>query len=166
MPRALEMNEDDKTYMSRAIALSAKTSLVDCAGGVFGSVIVKDGQIIGEGANRVVAENDPTWHGEIEAIRNACKTAGSFKLTGATLYTSAEPCPMCMAAAYWAGIERVYYASTNADARQYGDFDDDVIYKELAKPVDHRSIACTQIMQDEAVEVWKAYHDKPDRVPY
>lgn len=160
------MTDDDRKFMARAIALSEKTSLIDSAGGVFGTVVVQDGKIIGEGANRVVAENDPTWHGEIEAIRNACKKTGSFKLHDATLYTSAEPCPMCMAAAYWAGIKRVFYAATNADARKYGDFDDDVIYKELAKPVDKRSIPCTQIMQAEAVEVWKKYHDKPDRVPY
>ena len=124
------MTSDDEKFMRRAIALSEKTSIIDSAGGVFGTVIVRDGEIIGEGANRVVAENDPTWHGEIEAIRNACKKVGSFKLTGATLYTSAEPCPMCMAASYWAGIKRVYYASTNADALEYGDFDDSMIYGE------------------------------------
>ncbi|MBM6592510.1 nucleoside deaminase [Microvirga pudoricolor] len=160
------MNEDDKKFMTRAIALSEKTSLIESAGGVFGTVIVRDGEIIGEGANRVVAENDPTWHGEIEAIRNACKKAGSFKLPGAVLYTSAEPCPMCMAAAYWAGIEKVYYASTNADALEYGDFDDSMIYGELRKPISERSITCVQIMQPEAVEVWKKYKNKADRVPY
>jgi guanine deaminase len=160
------MTEDDKKFMARAIALSEKTSLIDSAGGVFGTVIVRDGEIIGEGANRVVAENDPTWHGEIEAIRNACKRAGSFKLPNSTLYTSAEPCPMCMAAAYWAGIERVFYASTNEDALRYGDFDDSMIYGELRKPVSERSIKCVQIMQPEAVEVWKKYKNKADRVPY
>jgi guanine deaminase len=160
------MNDDDMKFMKRAIALSEKTSLIDSAGGVFGSVIVRDGEIIGEGANRVVAENDPTWHGEIEAIRNACRKEGSFKLKNATLYTSAEPCPMCMAAAYWAGIERVFYAATNADAFEYGDFDDTMIYGELRKPIEVRSIKCTQIMQEEAVEVWKKYKNKPDRVPY
>ncbi|MCB4770426.1 nucleoside deaminase [Ancylobacter sp. Lp-2] len=160
------MTDDDKKFMSRAIELSEKTSLIDSAGGVFGTVIVRDGEIIGEGANRVVAENDPTWHGEIEAIRNACKKVGSFKLKGATLYTSAEPCPMCMAASYWAGIERVFYASTNADALEYGDFDDSMIYGELRKPIDQRSITCVQILQEEAVEVWKKYKNKSDRVPY
>ena len=160
------MTEDDKKFMTRAIALSEKTSLIDSAGGVFGTVVVRNGEIIGEGANRVVAENDPTWHGEIEAIRNACKKAGNFKLPGAILYTSAEPCPMCMAAAYWAGIEKVYYASTNADALEYGDFDDSMIYGELRKPISERSITCVQIMQPEAVEVWKKYKNKSDRVPY
>ena len=125
--------------MARAIALSERTALVESAGGAFGAVIVREGEIIGEGANRVVAENDPTWHGEIEAIRKACKAQGSFKLRDATLYTSAEPCPMCMAAAYWAGIKTIYYASTNEDALRYGDFDDSMIYGELKKPVGERS---------------------------
>lgn len=160
------MTEDDKTFMTRAIELSEKTSLVESAGGVFGTVIVQDGQILAEGANRVVAENDPTWHGEMEAIRKACKKQGSFKLRNATLYTSAEPCPMCMAAAYWAGIENIYYASTNGDALEYGDFDDSMIYEELGKPMDERSIPSRQIMRAEAVTVWKKYKAKPDRVPY
>src|SRR3984885_3893777 len=160
------MTEGDKRFMSRAIALSEKTSLIDSAGGVFGTVIVQNGEIIGEGANRVVAENDPTWHGEIQAILNACAKVGSFKLTGAPLYTSAEPCPMCAAAAYWAGIERIFYAATCEDALEYGNFDDSMIYGELKKPVGERSIPAEQIMQDEAVEGWKKYKAKPDRVPY
>ncbi|ACL62717.1 nucleoside deaminase [Methylobacterium nodulans] len=160
------MTDDDKKFMARAIELSEKTSLVESAGGVFGCVIVQDGEILAEGANRVVAENDPTWHGEIEAIRKACKAQGSFKLRDATLYTSAEPCPMCMAAAYWAGIKAIYYAATNEDALRYGDFDDSMIYGELKKPVSARAIPTRQIMRAEAVEVWKKYHEKTDRVPY
>ena len=160
------MAQKHNDFMARAIALSEKTSLVDSAGGVFGCVIVQDGKIIAEGANRVVAENDPTWHGEIEAIRKACKAEGSFKLRDATLYTSAEPCPMCMAAAYWAGIKRVYYAARVEDALEYGGFDDSMIYAELKKPVGDRSIPSRQIMRAEAVEVWKKYAQKSDRVPY
>ena len=160
------MTEEHQDFMARAIALSEKTSLVDSAGGVFGCVIVQDGQIIAEGANRVVAENDPTWHGEIEAIRKACKSQGSFKLRNATLYTSAEPCPMCMAAAYWAGIKAVYYAAQVEDALEYGGFDDSMIYYELKKKVEDRSIPTKQIMRAEAVEVWKKYSQKEDRVPY
>ncbi len=160
------MTEQDRKFMARAIELSEKTSLVDCAGGVFGTVIVQDGKIIGEGANRVVAENDPTWHGEIQAIRNACSKLGSFKLPRAVLYTSAEPCPMCAAAAYWAGIEHIFYASTCEDALKYGNFDDSMIYSELKKPVGDRSIPAQQIMQAEAVEVWKKYKAKPDTIPY
>ncbi|WP_238192023.1 nucleoside deaminase [Methylobacterium frigidaeris] len=129
-------------------------------------MIVQDGKVLAEGANRVVAENDPTWHGEMEAIRKACKAQGSFKLRDATFYTSAEPCPMCMAAACWAGIKTIYYASTNEDALRYGDFDDSMIYGELKKPVSERSIPTRQIMRAEAVEIWKKYHDKADRVPY
>ena len=160
------MTEKHQDFMARAIALSEKTSLVDSAGGVFGCVIVQDGQIIAEGANRVVAENDPTWHGEIEAIRKACKSQGSFKLRNATLYTSAEPCPMCMAAAYWAGIKAVYYAAQVEDALEYGGFDDSMIYSELKKNDEDRSIPTKQIMRAEAVEVWKKYAQKEDRVPY
>ena len=124
------------------------------------------GKILAEGANRVVAENDPTWHGEIEAIRKACKAQGSFKLRNATLYTSAEPCPMCMAAAYWAGVKNVYYAAQVEDALEYGGFDDSMIYAELKKDVGERSIPTQQIMREEAVEVWKKYAQKADRVPY
>ncbi|MCJ2087674.1 nucleoside deaminase [Methylobacterium sp. E-005] len=160
------MTETHEDFMARAIALSEKTSLIDSAGGVFGSVIVQDGQILAEGANRVVAENDPTWHGEIEAIRKACKAQGSFKLRDATLYTSAEPCPMCLAAAYWAGIKRIYYAAQVKDALEYGGFDDSMIYGELKKDVGDRSIPTQQMMREEAVEVWKKYAQKADRVPY
>ncbi len=157
---------DDETFMARAIALSERTALVESAGGAFGAVIVRDGEVIGEGANRVVAENDPTWHAEMAAIRDACKKEGNFKLPGATLYTSAEPCPMCMAAAYWAGISRVFYASTNEDALRHGNFDDSMIYEEIRKPADQRKIPIRQIMRAEAIEVWKRYEAKSDRVPY
>ncbi|KMO17045.1 nucleoside deaminase [Methylobacterium platani] len=157
---------DDETFMARAIALSEHTALVESAGGAFGAVIVRDGQIVGEGANRVVAENDPTWHAEMAAIRDACKKEGSFKLPGSTLYTSAEPCPMCMAAAYWAGISRIFYASTNEDALRHGNFDDSMIYEEVRKPADQRKIPIRQIMRAEAIEVWERYEAKADRVPY
>lgn len=161
------MTEQDKKYMRRAIELSRETALVNKAGGVFGSVIVdRNGEIIAEGANRVVAENDPTWHGEIEAIRKACKRVGHFKLEGCTLYTSAECCPMCAAAAYWAGIEKIYFGATCADALEYGNFDDTMIYSELKKPSAQRSIPAEQILREEAVEVWKLYKNMPGRVQY
>jgi guanine deaminase len=161
------MTEQDQKFMQRAIELSAETSLVKKAGGVFGTVIVdKDGNILAEGANRVVAENDPTWHGEMEAIRKACKTVGSFKLKGCTLYSSAECCPMCAAAAYWAGIEKIFYAATVGDALEYGNFDDSMIYAELKKPTTQRSIPAEQILREEAVEVWKRYKNMPGRVQY
>lgn len=161
------MTEHDAKYMRRAIELAAKTALVDKAGGVFGAVIVdKNGEILAEGVNRVVAENDPTWHGEMEAIRKACQRAGSFKLDGCTLYSSAECCPMCAAAAYWAGIRKIFFAATVADALQYGNFDDSMIYAELAKPTTARSIPAEQILRDEAIEVWKKYQSMPGRVQY
>jgi guanine deaminase len=161
------MTEQDAKFMRRAIELSRETSLVKKAGGVFGTVIVnKNGEILAEGANRVVAENDPTWHGEIEAIRNACKKVGSFKLTDCTLYSSAECCPMCAAAAYWAGISKIFYAATVGDALEYGNFDDSMIYAELAKPTTERSIPAEQILREEAVEVWKAYKNMAGRVQY
>ena len=161
-----DLTQDDRRFMARAIALSARTALVDSAGGAFGCVIVQDGAVIAEGANRVVAERDPTWHAEIDAIRKACRAEGSFKLRAATLYSSAEPCPMCMAAAYWAGIAAIVFAATNADAAHYGRFDDSMIYRELGKPASERSIPMRQIMRGEAVEVWKQYQAKTDRVPY
>jgi tRNA(Arg) A34 adenosine deaminase TadA len=160
------MSNHDEQFMRHAIELSRRTSLIDGAGGVFGCVIVKDGKVIAEGANRVVAENDPTWHGEMEAIRKACKALNSFKLTGCVLYTSAEPCPMCAAASYWAGIEQIFYAATVADALKYGGFDDSMIFEELAKPTTTRSIPATQLLQEEAVEVWKLYQAKPDKIHY
>ena len=153
-------------FMRRAIELSAKTSLLDNAGGVFGAVIVKDGEIIAEGANRVVAENDPTWHGEMEAIRHACKKLGSFKLKGCIMYTSAEPCPMCAAASYWAGLEQIFFGATVDDALQYGGFDDTMIFAQLRHPTLERSLSARQILRAEAVEIWKKYRDKPDKVAY
>ncbi len=119
-------------------------------------IVDKNGELLAEGANRVVAENDPTWHGEIEAIRNACKKVGNFKLDDCTLYTSAECCPMCAAAAYWAGIKKIYFASTVEDALEYGNFDDSMIYSELKKPTIWRSIPAEQLLRDEAVAVWRA----------
>lgn len=153
-------------FLRRAIELSAKASLEFKSGGVFGAVIVKDDTIVSEGMNRVVASHDPTWHAEMEAIRLACITLQSFKLTGCILYTSAECCPMCLATAYWAGIEQIYYAASVDDALQYGNFDDRFIYKELSLPKEERQLKMTQMLQGEAVEVWKAYHDMPGRVEY
>ncbi|MFE1601808.1 nucleoside deaminase [Methylobacterium sp. ID0610] len=148
---------DETEFMRRAIALSEKTALIDRAGGPFGCVIVRDGGILAEGANRVAAENDPTWHAEMDAIRQACRRAGSPQLPGAILYTSAEPCPMCAAAAYWAGIAEIRYASTAEDIRTYSDFDDSAVVREVAKPTGARSIPTRPMMRAEAVAVWQAY---------
>ena len=160
-------DQDHERFMARAIELSRKAAIVESTGGAFGTVIVKDGEIIGEGRNCVVSENDPTWHGEIEAIRNACRKLGNFSLEGATLYTSAEPCPMCLGATYWAGIKDLYYAATVDDALKYGNFDDSMIYSEIRKPANEReNMKLSQIMQPEAVEVWKEYAAKTDKVQY
>jgi guanine deaminase len=157
---------DHEKFIRRAIELSRIASMELETGGAFGALVVKDGKVIAEGMNRVVANHDPTWHGEMEAIRMACISLQSFKLPGCVLYTSAEPCPMCMAACYWAGIEQVYYAATVEDALQYGGFSDLPIYEQLALPKEQRSIQLTQLCREEAVAVWKEYQKHPNRVPY
>jgi tRNA(Arg) A34 adenosine deaminase TadA len=157
---------DHETFLRRAIELSARAALEYSTGGAFGAVLVRDGRIVAEGMNRVVASHDPTWHAEMEAIRLACVTLQSFKLPGCVLYTSAEPCPMCMAACYWAGIDQVFYAASVDDAHKYGDFDDRPIYEQLALPKERRSIRLTQMLREEAVVVWKKYERKADRVRY
>ena len=157
---------DHEKFIRMAIALSAQAALEYATGGAFGAVIVKDGKVISTGMNRVVASHDPTWHAEMEAIRLASVTLQNFKLPGCILYTSAEPCPMCLGACYWAGIEQVFYAATVEDALEYGNFDDRPIYEQLALPKEQRSIRMTQMLQKEAVDVWKQYQAKPDKTPY
>ena len=157
---------EDERFMREAIRLGEKAALVDGTGGPFGCVIVKDGKIIAEGSNQVVSENDPTWHGEMEAIRSAAKNLGAFDLSGCTLYTTGEPCPMCAGAIFWARIDRVVYASTIADAFHYGQFDDQPIYEDLAKPIAERLTPAAQCLRDEMLELWRRYEAKPDRVRY
>jgi guanine deaminase len=157
---------DHQKFQRRAIELSARAALEFSTGGAFGAVIVKDGSIVSEGMNRVVASHDPTWHAEMEAIRMACITLQTFKLTGCTLYTSAEPCPMCLATSYWAGLEKIYYSASVEDALTYGNFDDSFIYEELALPKEKRKLQLHQSMRDEAIEVWKKYQAKPDKIQY
>jgi tRNA(Arg) A34 adenosine deaminase TadA len=157
---------EDEKFMRRAIALGEKAALIDCTGGPFGCIIVKEGKIIAEGANHVVSENDPTWHGEMEAIRAAAKHLGNFNLSGCTLYTTGEPCPMCAGAIYWARIDRVVYASTIADALRYGKFDDQPIYEDLTKPINERFVPAAQCLHDEMLELWRRYEAKPDKIHY
>lgn len=159
------MSENNQ-FIKKAIALSRKASIEEKSGGVFGAVVVKDGKIISEGYNQVVRYNDPTWHAEIQAIREACKKLGTPHLKGCSLYTSAECCPMCLAAAYWAHIDHIYYAATTKDALDYGDFADIDILDELRKDPKDRRITFTQTCRPEAVAVWKEYHDMPGRVRY
>lgn len=157
---------EDEHFMRAAIRLGEKAALIDGTGGPFGCVIVKDGKIIAEGSNHVVSENDPTWHGEMEAIRAAAKKLGTFDLSGATLYTTGEPCPMCAGAIFWARIDRVVYASTIADALRYGQFDDQPIYEDLAKSIAERLTPAAQCLRDEMLELWRRYEAKPDRIRY
>lgn len=135
------------------------------AGGPFGAVIVKDGQIIGEGWNQVTSSNDPTAHAEVVAIRDATKNLQNFDLQGAELYTSCEPCPMCLSAAYWARIGKIYFGNTRVDAARHS-FDDDFIYQEIPKPLSDRKIPMIQTLSGEAYEVFKEWDQKADKIRY
>ena len=158
------MTDRDRTFMTRAIEL-AKMGVEMNLGGPFGCVVVKDDIIIGEGNNRVTSTNDPTAHAEIVAIREACKSLDAFQLDGCTVYTSCEPCPMCLGAIYWARPERVFYACTREDAAHIG-FDDDFIYEELEKANDQREMVLMNLMRDEALEVFNNWSSKTDKVEY
>lgn len=149
--------------MKRAIELSKKN--IEHGGGPFGAVIVKDGKIIGEGFNKVTANNDPTAHAEVEAIREACKNISNFDLNGAEIYTSCEPCPMCLSAIYWARLSKIYYANTKKDAAEI-EFDDDFIYTEIPKPITERKISMVQMMRPEALEVFKAWQVSTVKIKY
>ncbi len=153
-----------ESFMHEAIRLSFET-MRNNTGGPFGAVVVKDGEIIARGFNLVVSTNDPTAHAEVVAIRDACKVLKDFQLTGCEIYTSCEPCPMCMAAIYWARPEKVFYANSKTDAAKIG-FDDDFIYKELALPYETRQIPLLRIMQNEAIEAFKEWATKADKVKY
>ena len=150
-------------FMERAIELSIQS--VKSGGGPFGSVIVKNNKIISEGMNRVTKSNDPTAHGEIVAIRNACKNLGDFSLKGCELYTSCEPCPLCLSAIYWSRIDKVYYANTRKDAQKI-DFDDSLIYSEFKKNIDKRKIPMIQMMRNEALKAFELWDKKTDKVKY
>lgn len=162
----MEASADDIRFMRRAIELGRQGALVEGAGGPFGAVVVKDGEIIGEGFNKVILGRDPTRHGEMEAIRMACRKLDTHILEGCTLYTSAECCPMCAAAAWWARISRIFYASTIADALTYGGFDDSEIYEEIRRPVTERKLPTCQICHAEALVVWREFEKSPHRVHY
>ena len=149
--------------MKRAIQLSINS--VKNGGGPFGAVIVKNDKIIAEGSNKVTSTNDPTAHGEIVAIREACKKLNDFNLNGCKIFSTAEPCPMCLSAIYWARIDEIFYANTRDDARKI-DFDDSLIYSELQKNIDKRKIIMTQIMRDEALKAFELWDKKTDKVKY
>ena len=152
-------------FMKRAIQLSIES--VKNGTGPFGAVIVKDGKIIAEGSNKVTSLNNPdaTAHGEMFVIREACKKLNNFNLTGCELYSSCEPCPMCLSACYWSRIDKIYYANTREDAQKI-DFDDSLIYSEIQKKINERKIPMTQIMREEALKAFELWDKKKDKIKY
>jgi guanine deaminase len=153
----------ENTFMNRAIALALEN--VRSGGGPFGALIAKDGKVLSEAANCVTLTNDPTAHAEIMAIREACKKLGSFHLTDCELYSSCEPCPMCLGAIYWARPACVYFAATAADAAKAG-FYDSFIYREIQRPHLHRKIPTIQLMREESLAAFRAWEQKPDKTNY
>lgn len=151
-------------FMREAIRLSLE-NMRSGKGGPFGAVIVKDGQIIARGFNQVTSSNDPTAHAEVVAIREACKVLGSFQLDGCEIYTSCEPCPMCLGAIYWARPEKMYYANTKVDAANIG-FDDQFIYEEIELPLANRKLKCEHLLNDEALVAFKEWAEKQDKIEY
>jgi guanine deaminase len=154
----------DNRFMARAIQLSLD-NVLSGQGGPFAALVVKDDRIVAEGVNRVTATNDPTAHAEVVAIREACAKLGDFELKTCDLYTSCEPCPMCLGAIYWARVARVYFGNLASDAAKVG-FDDSVIYREFAKPRSERAIPMIEMMRDEALAAFRAWDEKPDKISY
>ncbi|MGP1372037.1 MAG: nucleoside deaminase [Almyronema sp.] len=158
------MTQPNPDFMQAAIDLSLE-SIRTTHGGPYGAVVVKDGEIIGRGMNQVAPLNDPTAHAEMLAIRAACQHLQNWQLQGCELYTSCEPCPMCMATIYWAKLDRIYYANSKEDASEYG-FNSGFIYQEIALPISQRSLPMTQLMQDKAVAAFKEWASKTDKLTY
>jgi guanine deaminase len=154
----------DKKFMQEAIELSVN-NVKSGRGGPFGAVVVKDGKIIARAANSVTSTNDPTAHAEVNAIREACKILNTYQLTGCEIYTSCEPCPMCLGAIYWARPDKVYYANTKKDAAAIN-FDDDFIYQEIAKPLDKREMKFIQLSREEALTAFDEWKKKTDKIEY
>jgi tRNA(Arg) A34 adenosine deaminase TadA len=154
------MKED---FMRKAIALSVEN--VQKGGGPFGAVIVKGDEIVATGVNRVTSNCDPTAHAEVSAIREASRKLGTFDLSGCEIYTSCEPCPMCLGAIYWAHLDRMYYGNTKEDAKEIG-FDDSFIYKELELSPSLRRLISVPLMRDEALQAFRDWRDKTDKVEY
>ena len=160
----MEARRVNQNHMRRAIALSEEAMHIQ-HGGPFGAVIVQNDAIIAEGYNRVTANLDPTAHAEIEAIRGACKALGQFHLRDCEIYTSCEPCPMCLSAIYWARLDRIFYANTRQDAAEVG-FDDDFLYREIPRPVAERSVPAHRLLADEARVAFDAWQSKIDKTRY
>ena len=157
------MNENDNKFMQIAVDISINS--LTSNGGPFGAVIVKNWEIISKASNSVTKDNDPTAHAEVNAIRAACSALKLFDLSGCSIYTSCEPCPMCLGAIYWARIDKIFYANSKTDAKNIG-FDDSFIYDELSKIMSERSIPSIQIMQNEAIKAFDAWKQKTDKTEY
>ena len=150
--------------MARAVEISAMRMRANL-GGPFGAVIVRDGEVIAEGFNKVTSSNDPTAHAEVSAIRAACEKLGTYSLAGCEIYSSCEPCPMCLAAVYWARLDRLFFANSRAEAADIG-FDDEFLYLEIPKPIEERSIPTVHLKTDAARAVFEEWRVKPDKVMY
>ena len=153
----------ENLFMSRAISLAKQNVLA--GGGPFGAIIVKEGQIIAEGVNQVTLQNDPTAHAEVQAIREACRVLCTFDLSGCEIYTSCEPCPMCLGAIYWARLDKIYYANTKEDAKDIA-FDDSFIYEEIALKPSDRKLPSESLLRNEAIKAFQAWASKDDKVSY
>jgi guanine deaminase len=156
------MNKQD--FMREAVRISIR-KMRSNHGGPFGAVVVRNGKIIGRGWNSVTSTNDPTAHAEVMAIRDACKRLNTFSLDDCELYTSSEPCPMCLSAIYWARLKNVYYANTRKDAAHIG-FDDDFLYREVTRPISQRKIPMKQLLRAEAIKAFQDWENKTDKVRY
>lgn len=157
------ITEEDKRFMKMACELAIQN--IDRGGGPFGVVIVKDGEVISAAGNSVTLDNDPTAHAEMNAIRRACALTHNFKLNGCVVYSSSEPCPMCLSALYWAGVSRIYYGNTAADA-DHINFRDDFIYKEIEKLHLERAIPCIHIEDTDAIKAFDKWAAKEDKIEY
>ena len=159
----IQITEQDKQFMREAIRLANES--VKNGGGPFGAVIVKDGKIVAGSSNSVTIDNDPTAHAEVNTIRKACRELGTFDLSGCIIYTSCEPCPMCLGAIYWARISRIYYGNTRKDARDI-QFADDFIYEELDRKMEDRTVPIIPMLRDEALHTFRLWSEKEDKTEY
>lgn len=158
------MPDEHEQFMRRAIEL-AREAVDENRGGPFGCVVVKDGEIIAEGCNQVTSTNDPTAHAEVVAVREACRNLNSFQLEGCSVYTSCEPCPMCLGAIYWARPARIFVAATRDDAAEAG-FDDEYFYSEIEKPNEERRLKMESLLREESRQVFQHWVEKPDKIEY
>ena len=159
----MTITNDDIRFLEMAAELAEKN--IDNGGGPFGAVIVRNGEVVATGVNRVTADNDPTAHAEVNAIRQACQRESTFNLKGCVIYSSCEPCPMCLSALYWAGVSRIYYGCTQEDAETVN-FSDRFIYRELEKPKCDRMIPCIKMDSTRTIKVFEKWADKADKIQY